>query len=230
MLPLMVNHLLYEYYVLFKLAEGIEQKGYVFNSKQSKNFHYPVTDPRYYAVDHYNTFVFENSSNEQIVLYYQPVVWGQRYSDALGNGISLRRSTSLSLNHEKETVPFKTRNAFYTPDYIIKTKVENNERYLIIDAKLQSYTSVWNGQIEKLAFKYQFSIQPARDNSTLLGVIITYGKSVDRSSSLELVHDIYASDKTPSFWIASLTEGEACGPDKQMDMIGAIVDVLCDKK
>ncbi len=224
LLPLLVNHQLYEYYILIKLTKLIEDKGFKHLYNRDASFQYPV-NKSYINTEHYNTFYFSNNDTEFITLYYQPVIWGQKYADAFRNGISLRRSTSLSLDKENDNNPAKTKNAYYTPDYILKYKVGSHEVYTIIDAKYQTYTSVWNQQVERLSFKYQFSIQSV-DNNLIAGVLILYGKSIEKESSLENVHDIFFNQRNPSFWISSFTESEECSYQSQRETFSQLFSII----
>ena len=222
LLPLLVNHQLYEYYVLYKLAASIEAQDFQYITNESSNFKYPVRFSKYKAVEHLNTFVFRSSYNATITLYFQPVIWGQQYSNTVRNGISLRRTTTLSIDHSN-----RSSNAFYTPDYILKYQSNDVERYIIADAKLQSYSSVWSRQIENLAFKYQFSIKPSTKASNLVGVMVFYGKSVDIPGKLSQVHDIYTDNNPPLFWTTSLTERESCSSTSQTEMLKDALRWLC---
>lgn len=219
LLPLLINHQLYEYYILIRLAELIEENGFRHLIDKDISYNYPTKNKTYKNINHNNTFYFSNDSMENVTLYYQPIIWGQQYSDVLRNGISLRRSTSLSLNKENEMYPAKMRNAYYTPDYVLKFQVGAKEVYVIIDAKYQTYATVWNQQIEKLSFKYQLSIHPTTSNSDLIGTIIFYGKSIEKSSSLENIHDIFWNHGVPAFWISSITESEGCTYESQRKTI-----------
>lgn len=222
LLPLLINHQLYEYYVLIKLTKIIESHGFKHLIEKDYAYHYP-SKKGYVNTEHFNTFFFSNKDiDENITLYYQPVVWGQQYSDILRNGISIRRSTSLSLNKESETTIVKTRNAYYTPDYILKYQRGNQEIYIIIDAKYQNYASVWNQQVEKLSFKYQFSLHSVEKNSHILGVLILYGKSIEKECILENIHDIFFNPDHPAFWISSLTESDECTDQSQQKTFDAL--------
>lgn len=208
LLPLLINNRLYEYYALFKMAEAIEANGYSIDDEKSRRHLYAVNYDNYRDTDHINTFVFQKPDSPTLTVYFQPVVWGQNYSEGNNNGISLRRSTSLSL--DKSIADGRgTRSvtkAFYTPDYILKYSFGKKERYIIADAKLSNYEVVKSHQVESLAYKYHFSIQPTLEDAKVLGVLVLYGKSVGKSCELETVHDIYRSEKVPDFWLTSLTE------------------------
>lgn len=229
LLPLLINNKLYEYYNLFKLAEAIESSGYQIDNGLCKRHLYAVGHENYRDTEHINTFVFTKNDSPTITLYFQPVIWGHNFSDSLSNGIALRRTTSLSIDHHNNQEIRSLRSvsrALYTPDYVLKCSGVNGDTYLIADAKLSTYETVKSFQVDELAYKYLFSIQPAAEKSALLGVLILYGKSVYRQCELESVHDLYHAPNTPDLWLTSLTESEQITAAEQMATLSRIVSLL----
>lgn len=229
LLPLLINNQLYEYYNLFKLAEALEFSGYQIDNELCKRHLYAVGHEGYRDTEHINTFVFTKNDSPTITLYFQPVIWGHNFSDSVSNGIALRRTTSLSIDHRNSHEARSLRSvsrAIYTPDYVLKCSTESGDRYLIADAKLSTYETVKSFQVEELAYKYQFSIQPATENGVLLGVLILYGKSVYKRCELESVHDLYHAPNTPDLWLTSLTESEQVTGAEQMTTLSKIVSMI----
>ena len=231
LLPLLINNQLYEYYNLFKLAEAIETNGYQIDDSLCKRHLYAVNHDDYRDTEHINTFVFTKNDSPTITLYFQPVIWGHNYSEPVSNGIALRRTTSLSIDRRNSQKVRSLKNVgraytYYTPDYVIKCSGANSDTYLLVDAKLSTYETVKSYQVEELAYKYLFSIQPSTENSVLLGVLILYGKSVYKKSELESVHDLYHTVNTPDLWLTSLTESEQVSASEQMATLSKAVAML----
>ena len=229
LLPLLINNQLYEYYNLFKLAEAIEANGYRIDNDLCRRHLYSVTHENYRDTEHINTFVFTKNDSPTITLYFHPVIWGHNYSDLVNNGIALRRTTSLSIDHRnsQETRSLKSvGRAYYTPDYILKSSRGNCDTYCIVDAKLSTYETVKSYQVEEIAYKYQFSIQPSADTSVLLGVLILYGKSVNKRCELESIHDLYHAPNTPDLWLTSLTESDQVTATEQIATLSKLVSLL----
>ena len=231
LLPLLINNQLYEYYNLFKLAEAIETNGYQIDDSLCKRHLYAVNHDNYRDTEHINTFVFTKNDSPTITLYFQPVIWGHNYSEPVSNGIALRRTTSLSIDRRNNQEVRSLKNVgraytYYTPDYVIKCSRANSDTYLLVDAKLSTYETVKSYQVEELAYKYLFSIQPSTENSVLLGVLILYGKSVYKKSELESVHDLYHTVNTPDLWLTSLTESEQVSASEQMATLSKVVAML----
>lgn len=228
LLPLLINNQLYEYYTLFKLAEAIEANGYLLDINQCRSYRYSVGHRNYHDTEHINTFVFTKADNTTITLYFQPVVWGHNYSDATSNEIKLRRSTSLSVdfNSDNNRKAKNIKPAYYIPDYVLKSSSVDGETYIIADAKLSSYDIVKGYQVENLAYKYQFSIQPTSERSKILGVMILYGKSVFRHCEIESIHDIYHAPNVPDLWLASLTESDGVTSADQIKTLSKIISLL----
>lgn len=231
LLPLLINNQLYEYYNLFKLAEAIETNGYQIDDSLCKRHLYAVNHDNYRDTEHINTFVFTKNDSPTITLYFQPVIWGHNYSEPVSNGIALRRTTSLSIDRRNNQEVRSLKNVgraytYYTPDYVLKCSRANSDTYLLVDAKLSTYETVKSYQVEELAYKYLFSIQPSTENSVLLGALILYGKSVYKKSELESVHDLYHTVNTPDLWLTSLTESEQVSASEQMATLSKVVAML----
>ena len=167
-------------------------------------------------------------------MYFQPVIWGYNYSESVNNGIALRRTTSLSFDrHNNQAVRslkiVGRSSTYYTPDYVLKCSGSDADTYLIVDAKLSPYDSVIRYQVEELAYKYLFSIQPSTENSVLLGVLILYGKNVNKKCELESVHDLYHAINTPDLWLTSLTESEQITASEQMATLSRVIAMITKK-
>lgn len=220
LLPFMVNSSLYEYYLLLKIADGLESQGFVFHPEESYRYIYSAPGNQYTQVPHANTFFFRDGSGRIAVLYFQPVIAGNTYSEAENNGIALRRTTSLSFG--SGGFP-GWKNGFYTPDYVLKVRTGSREKYLIADAKYRNFRA---GQIPELAYKYAFAVQPASTDAELAGTLILYGKDYSEPAGLKEIFDIWSDERFPKFWFTSLTESEKCPPESHSKMFGTLIQKL----
>ena len=200
MLPMMFNHRLYEYYGLIKLIRMLEKEGYQFDSQRSVNYRYPLRSRVYVQTNHYNTLYFSRR-NETIVLYYQPVIWGQQYREGNSNGIRLRRSTSYEAEGSSQHI-----NVYWTPDYLLKYQSDGAEKYLILDAKYSEKVSFLEREMRKLVFKYMFAVQPL-EGAEYVGECILYGKAYYADCEMQDAHDVYFNNRERIYWFLSLNEG-----------------------
>ena len=186
---------LYEVYILAKLIEAITSLG--FTEKKQARFIYNTWSNAYYQntlCD--NTFVFDREE-EQIEIYYQPVIYSGNYRPT--NGINIYRNNSISVDGLESF--------YYTPDYLIKYKKDGIEHYTILDAKFMDRSFLRSSQISKIVYKYLFSISP-RGKESIDGVIVLYGKS-EGSNNYETVYDLQVPGQviTPRFDIVPITAG-----------------------
>ena len=211
MLPFLVNNKLYEFYSLLKLIYGIEAKGFVMHT--SSRYHYRLTDKRFVNTECVNTFAFSRKEGEELTLYYQPVIFGQRYSESGSNGIKLFRNTSIYINrsydNELDAVRPLSRSVYYTPDYVIKYDYAGCSRYFILDAKFQTVDCVKRFQVPELAFKYLFSISTVIEDDEIYGFCAITGKSIEKNT-YGTIYDIAINSRAtkPVFGILTLSENE----------------------
>lgn len=156
----------YEYYLLLKIINNFYSNGYECIEKSTQE--YLVSSNSYYKnLPFNNTFIFKKGDKKK-TLFYQPVINNTSY--ALKNAINLYRG--IMLDDELQICPY------YTPDYIIKTNNINdeNETYVIIDAKFQSTENFIKYSIKDLVFKYNFSITPISEKYKISKISIICGK------------------------------------------------------
>lgn len=186
---------LYEIYILAKFIENIVNSGYALE-KQFR-YTYRVSNGSYYNNTLCNnTFVFQGE-NGKLTLYFQPVIYNSR--NRATNGINLYRNNTVSLNG--------VGSYYYTPDYVIKYESDDNEEYVIIDAKFADRNYVRNTQISSLAFKYLFSLSP-RGEERIKGLYISYGRS-NENNTYENVYDceIDSNPISPFYYLIPITAG-----------------------
>ena len=220
LLPFMVNSSLYEYYLLFKTADALEKQGFVFQPGESYRFVYNAPGNSYTQVPHTNTFVFRDKNERSAVLYYQPVIAGNTFSEAENNGIALRRVTTLSF--DSGGFP-GWKEGYYTPDYVLKVRSGGREKYLIADAKYRNFEGK---QIPELAYKYAFAVQPASPDADLVGTVILYGKDYSKPAGMKDIFDVYSDPRFPKFWFTSLTESGGCPAESHMRMFENLIGKL----
>ena len=197
----------------------IDGSDYTLKTEKCYNFQYQSQSVVYLNTNHYNTFIF-NGVNEEIVLYYQPVIWGHQYNANYNNGIKLVRSTSFGSDGRQSM-----RNAQWTPDYMIKLIRAGKEKYIILDAKYTDRRTFLRERMKDLVYKYMFAIQTL-DNAEFLGGCYLYGKNYYTECRMVNIHDIYPIDSDGRmFWIVSLCEGRS-NDTQQMNELRKIIDVL----
>ncbi len=187
-LPMLQSNKLYEYYVLLKLYNYIERKGYRFQKADPYNYKRQKTSNYEYAtffnIKTNNTFIFQNDvTSKQIILYYEPIIHGGVDKNVGENEVSLFRNTSFSYK-EGET------GKDYCPDYILKISEGSKDYYVILDAKFSNQKSVEKYYIRELLYKYLLSISTINPEDTILGLTVINGKSKEMEDSI-YPYDIY---------------------------------------
>lgn len=187
LLPIIVNHKLYEYYALLKLINCLVLQG--FTNTQNYKFNYKVSNNAKYKNTLYNnTFEFVKG-DIAIKLYFQPVIFGDKFNSIDNNGVNLYRATSLTM----ASVNFDDRESsgkgYYAPDYIIKIITPEKINYCILDAKFSTFKIVKNQYYSNLVFKYLFSVNAVKGEK-LIGLCALCGKGYVDRSLLENVKDI----------------------------------------
>ena len=168
----------YELYLLLKLEEYLQFKGYRYSGSLKRN--YPVRQNWKYRntrID--NTFMFSGRSLE-IVLYYQPVVYASDKKSV--NNIGLYRNNSLAVGADSSDDDYSG-GEYYTPDFIIKISKDGRSQYVILDAKFSLLQNVRKYHIKDLAFKYLFSISPIDETDSISGIVILYGQCEDNEQA-----------------------------------------------
>lgn len=192
---------LYESYVLTKIINYFKSNGLVL--REQKNCAYPVLKRwKYQNINCYNTFIFGNDEQE-ITLYYQPVIFDTDKSFV--NKIGLYRNNTISLSTDEED---ERRGHYYVPDFLIKVSHGDVAKYIICDAKFSSLSTVQNYYVSNLTYKYLFSISPINENDSVAGLCIFYGQCVSECN-LQSVYDrkLKGHKITPFAELHPLVEG-----------------------
>lgn len=156
---------LFEYYCLLRLLKLLADNGY-----QKANIKEPVFKFDYTSADKYyqnekdvaNTYLL---SNNGIVatLYYQPVISAVQFE----NNIALYRTTGA--NKESKN--------YYTPDFVLKfASDENNEEYVIFDAKFSSRGNIKKYSLPEVIRKYSCEMGVAAESQAPKMVWILQGR------------------------------------------------------
>ena len=172
---------LYETYTLAKLIKYFKTKGFILDN--ADRYVYPRSGNwRYTDSQCYNTFHFSGEDSE-LIIYYQPVIYG--YDSRAYNGIGIYRNSSISLGVSNDR---DYRGEYYVPDFLIKYVKNGTEYYIIGDAKFSSYSSVLRNYVTNLAYKYIVSISPVTDDMVIAGLFINYGKD-EKNTVSKSVYD-----------------------------------------
>ncbi len=171
---------IYESYLLAKFINYFKEQGFVLDN--FKLCEYQIRKKwKYRNTKCNNTFEFSDES-QRITLYYQPVIYDKDCSDV--NGIELYRNNTISISNEKE----EERNGYYyVPDYVLKCERDNCVKYIILDAKFSSLSTVQHYYIPSLVYKYLFSISSTSDNANISGLCVIYGQCTKK----DVVQSIY---------------------------------------
>lgn len=194
MLQLMDIPSIYEIYILVKLIQKILSKGY--ELIYSKKVSYPNISSLFYRKESNNTFVFEKEGKE-LTLYYEPAIYN---SDSAYNGINLFRNTSVSFikaGMAIDTPDSFNKGTYYVPDFVIKYKNRESEKYVIMDAKYTPFIKAHNILSPELVYKYIFSITPANDDVQLAGLGIFNG--IYRREPMQSLYDSNVKKKVTPF-------------------------------
>lgn len=188
---------IYEYYCLVKFLNYFKQCP-EFKKVEFSRFLYHET--RFYKNTRYNnTFLFR-WHNQDLTLFFQPVIYGKSYIRY--NQIYLYRNTS-SITHGEG------KGNTYTPDFVIKLKTDTQEKYFIIDAKHSTTKTIRQYQMPELVYKYLFSISPLEQNASVEALYLFCGKnetdSIEKSDRYDNLHDI-ANSFTPKKKVSPFAE------------------------
>lgn len=171
---------LYETYLLAKMLTYFDNRAYICTDKEY--YHYPVSEKKMHnPLNINNTYSFTKGI-KQITLYYQPFVYCQ--TPCNNNKIGLYRNNSLGSKNYEE---------YYTPDFLIKIRKGNSDKYLIFDAKFSSKETVKTYYVKDLVWKYINSISPITSNDSVLGLCIIYGKCTE-NDKYESIYDKQLSE------------------------------------
>ena len=190
---------LYESYVLAKFIKYFKTHG--FEMADARKCHYPVPQRwKYKNTDCKNTFVF-TAPDKRVTLYYQPVIFDEDSRSV--NGVGLYRNNTISLNRDNSD---ERRGRYYVPDYVIKSEINGVERYIILDAKFSTLTTVKKDYVADLSFKYLFSISTMAEHKTVDGLCIVYGQCFE-NNNLQSVYDKQIAPINPFAEMIPFMEG-----------------------
>lgn len=197
LIPFLANNQLYEYFVLLKLLNYLEYKGYSFLKKD--RYLYKPNAKNYQNTKYCNTFYFQ-LRDKKITLYYQPVIYLK--PNVQSNNINLLRNTAITMNKSSESG-----NKYYLPDFILKVQTNDENRYFIADAKYSNQNNVKGLYFPELAYKYIFSLTSLGENDKIMGLCAINGKSDTESSKLTSIYtDYIPKNQLPYADILTLTE------------------------
>lgn len=188
-LPMLRSDKIYEYYVLLKIYNYIQSKGYSFQSADPYSYKNPgfrSSRINPYGLKTLNTFRFKDSeTSTEITLYYEPIIYNGKNRNVGENQVGLFRNMSYSYQDGKE-------GSYYYPDYVIKIQRSEHCKYVILDAKFSKRNTTKANYLIKLLYRYIISISTIDSEDSLLGLIIVNGKS---DGTADIVEDIY--NRTP---------------------------------
>ncbi len=163
---------IYEYYCLIKLIKEVLHKDfYIVKQEEIK---WPAeTDLNEENIN--NIYQFKSNTEEQVTLYYQPVIRANLNNAA---ELLLYRNSTGHIS-ENGYLAYGNTGECYTPDYVLKYEKKGNggpAKYIIADAKFSQSKEIINKELLKLIFKYQTSISVIHDKDSMSGLSVFCGK------------------------------------------------------
>lgn len=212
-LPMLQSNKLYEYYVLLKLYNYFERKGFhVYDTKDHKYDEQYDADRLIYATSE-NTFLFKNeTTSTDLTLYYEPIIHGGKNKRVGENNVGLFRNLSFAFEDKpNDKSKWKiTQSNYYHPDYVIKIRKGDHCHYIILDAKFSDIQTVRKYSVRKLLYKYLISLSTIDSKDELIGLVIINGKSDKLEDSINNIYDLATNTRPihPIAQIITLTENQ----------------------
>lgn len=156
---------LFEYYCLYQLLNLFSYAGFVpiNDCPPAVSIHYPVNDGKYQnETDVANLYRLEKNG-VKISLYYQPVIYSDRFE--ANTGLTMYRTTRTQ------------RSWYYSPDFVVKFEGEGrDEEYVIFDAKFATRDNIKEHYLDKVINKYANQCAIANKNAAPRMVWILQGR------------------------------------------------------
>ncbi len=148
---------LYEVFCLYRILEEIKAKGFKNQTNLFFNYKYSSDNASEKFSTPSNTFTFTNNQID-LTLYYEPCI----------SASDMENDLSLFVGRFDEDR--NKDDKYYTPDFVIKIKhhednTENNEQYLILDAKYSSVATTTTNHINEAIRKYWINILGTNSNN-----------------------------------------------------------------
>lgn len=162
---------LFEYYCLYRLLKMLAEKGFqkISNGRSVFNFEYSYAQDGLYQNnrDIANTYTLRRN-NTEVTLYYQPVISAVEFE----NNLTIYRTTKP--HHGSD---------YYVPDFVLKfescednAEANNNEEYIIFDAKFSSRDNIKRLALPEVIRKYSYELGIKSNNRSPKMVWILQGR------------------------------------------------------
>ena len=126
---------------------------------------YKVDDNKYKnEVDVANTYVLYRN-DEKVVVYYQPVI----YSDGYSNGLNLYRTTK--------------KNSYYSPDFVLKFSRGKDEKYVVLDSKYANRNSIIKYRLRECIWNYGVEVEAREETAGVEMMWLLQGR-IDDSAAI----------------------------------------------
>jgi len=169
---------LFEYYCLLRLLKLLADNGYrkADGDKPVFKYNYTVADGYYQNErDVANTYKLCNN-DVAVTLYYQPVISAVQFE----NNLKLYRTTK----------PPYYKPDYYTPDFVLKfSSSEQNEEYVIFDAKFSSRKNIREHSLPEVIRKYSREFGVAADSRAPKMVWILQGRVNSSENAIWRYHN-----------------------------------------
>ena len=230
-LPMLQSNKLYEYYVLLKLYNYIEGKGFhVYDTNDYKYDERYDADRLIYTTSE-NTFLFRNETmSTDLTLYYEPIIHGGKNKRVGENDVGLFRNLSFSFEDKEKKKDTITKGFHYNPDYVIKIRKGDHYYYILLDAKFSDTKSVRKYSVRKLLYEYLISLSTIDSKDKLIGLVIINGKSDKLEDSTNNIYDL-ATNIRPIYPIAqiiTLTENQENNTELHLRLMDSLFASIID--
>lgn len=153
---------MYEYYCLQQILKMLLDEDFVIRDANNdiRCIEYKVGDNKYKnEVDVANTYVLYRN-DEKVVVYYQPVI----YSDGYSNGLNLYRTTK--------------KNSYYSPDFVLKFSRGKDEKYVVLDSKYANRNSIIKYRLRECIWNYGVEVEAHEETAGVEMMWLLQGESM----------------------------------------------------
>ena len=157
---------LYEYYCLQQILKMLLDEDFVIRDANNdiRCIEYKVGDNKYKnEVDVANTYVLYRNE-EKVVVYYQPVI----YSDGYSNGLNLYRTTK--------------KNSYYSPDFVLKFSRGKDEKYVVLDSKYANRNSIIKYRLRECIWNYGVEVEAREETAGVEMMWLLQGRRDDSAA------------------------------------------------
>lgn len=172
-LPFVAGHRLYEYYVLMKLLDHVEEQGFALRGRKAYYWtrrglgeYTRVEDPP----GKLPTVFFFQREDAELAVFCEPHIFEQF-------GEYNAQQTPPELKLFRTSPPGRDRREPWKPDYVVKVqKTGGPASYLVLDAKFSIYDTAAGKKLPQACGKYLSGMHQSQRGDQILGLCLLCGK------------------------------------------------------